>query len=217
MKTKWDVVVSLALTFSLSAWGVEAIPDGPGWISLFDGKTLTGWKVGKNAETFRVEDGAIVANGNVAHLFYVGDVNHHMFKNFDLKMDVMTYPHANSGIYFHTQYQEEGFPKFGVECQVNNSHSDWRRTGGLYGVSDLRETPVKDNVWYTQEIVVQGLHVTVKLNDKTVLEYAFPNEADGKPFPLGKKLYLPEGTIAFQGHDPGSKVCFKNIRIKILD
>lgn len=131
--------------------------------------------------------------------------------------DVMTYPHANSGIYFHTRYQDAGFPKFGVECQGNNSHSDWRRTGGLYGVSDLRETPVKDNVWYTQEIVVQGLHVTIRLDGKTVLEYTFPDQADGKPFPLGKKLYLPEGTIAFQGHDPGSRVCFKNIRIKVLD
>jgi hypothetical protein len=130
----------------------------------------------------------------------------------------MTFTNSNSGIYFHTKYQEEGFPKFGVECQVNNSHGDWRRTGSLWGVSDIRETYVKDNVWYTQEIVVKNLHVTVKLDGKTVLEYTLPAEAATQPYVLPTKMtYLPEGTFALQGHDPKSKACFRNIRVKILE
>jgi len=52
------------------------------WQSLFDGKTLNGWKVGANAATFSVENGMIVAHGTTAHLFYVGDVQQHNFKNF---------------------------------------------------------------------------------------------------------------------------------------
>jgi hypothetical protein len=63
-----------------------------GWISLFDGKSLNGWKVGNNAATFSIEDGSIVAHGQTAHLFYDGDVMQHNFKNFELKAEVMTLP-----------------------------------------------------------------------------------------------------------------------------
>src|SRR5689334_753981 len=80
-----------------------------GFVSLFDGKTLQGWKVGSNAELFQVRDGMIVmdcpaTNNKPAHLFYDGEVNGHNFKNFDLRIEVMTYPGANSGIYFHTKF-----------------------------------------------------------------------------------------------------------------
>ena len=61
----------------------KAISDG--WISLFDGKSLSGWKVGENASTFSVKDGAIVANGPVAHLFYDGNVKNHDFKTLNSK------------------------------------------------------------------------------------------------------------------------------------
>ena len=128
----------------------------PGWQSLFDGKTLNNWKVGNNAGTFSVENGMIVVNGPVAHLFYDGDVNNHQFKNFEFKADVMTTPGSNSGIYFHTEYQQDGWPKKGYEVQVNNSHTDWRRTGSLYGIQDVKEVYVKDNEWYTEYIKVQG-------------------------------------------------------------
>ena len=210
--------VSLALAMGFSAWGADKQDDGQGWISLFDGKTFNGWKVGKNAESFKIEDGMIVVNGNVAHLYYDGDVQKHAFKNFDFKADVMTFPKANSGIYFHSKYQEEGFPKFGIECQVNNSHVDNRRTGSLWGVKDIAETLIKDNVWYTQEIIVKGLHVEIRLDGKTVLEYTLPEAAGAGEFKLPTDMtWLPEGTFALQGHDPGSKVYFKNIRVKILD
>src|SRR5215471_21698818 len=77
-----------------------------GWVSLFDGKSLNNWKVGENAGTFTIENGMIVTHGQTAHLFYVGDVRQHNFKNFEFKADVMTTPGSNSGIYFHTEYQE---------------------------------------------------------------------------------------------------------------
>ncbi|MGI8636052.1 MAG: 3-keto-disaccharide hydrolase, partial [Segetibacter sp.] len=119
------------------------------WISLFDGKTLNGWKVGANAETFKVEDGTIVVNGNTAHLFYDGPVMDHNFKNFEFTTKVMTFPGSNSGIYFHTSYQDKGWPEKGYEVQVNNSHTDWRRTGSLYAIEDVKEVYVKDNEWFT--------------------------------------------------------------------
>ena len=213
-----------------------------GFVSLFDGKTLAGWKVGDNAELFQVRDGTVVmdcpaTNHRPAHLFYVGDVNRHDFKNFDLKVDVMTFPGANSGIYFHTKFQEAGWPNFGIECQIDNSHSDWRRTGSLWGISNiswgpetpsakntepviiLPKPPVTDNVWYTQEVIYLSGRVVVKLDGKTMLEYQLP-EADAEHTLPTKRTWLPRGTFALQGHPPMpnhiSKACFKNIRVKVL-
>jgi hypothetical protein len=127
-----------------------------GWISLFDGKTLDGWKASENPKTFRVEDGRIVVDGPRAHLYYVGPVQNASFTNFEWKADVMTRPKANSGMYFHTEYQETGWPSKGYEVQVNNTHPDPRKTGSLYAIQDVLEAPAKDGEWFTQHITVQG-------------------------------------------------------------
>ncbi len=184
------------------------------WISLFDGKSLNGWKVGANAETFKVEDGTIVVNGNIAHLFYDGPVMNHDFKNFEFKAQVMTFPGSNSGIYFHTQYQEKGWPAKGYEVQVNNSHTDWRRTGSLYAIEDVKEVYVKDNEWYTESITVQGKRVIIKINDKTVVDYTEPENVQ-RPADMAGRV-ISNGTFALQGHDPKSKVLFKDIMVKPL-
>ena len=134
-----------------------------GWISLFDGKTMDNWKVStENPSTFRVDSGMIIVHGPRAHLFYNGDVLNHDFKNFELKVTVMTTPGSNSGIFIHTGFQERGWPSKGYEVQVNNSHTDWRRTGSLYGVDDVREVYVKDYEWYTEHIIVQDKKVCDK-------------------------------------------------------
>jgi hypothetical protein len=184
-----------------------------GFVNLSDGKTFTGWKTAtEHTNTWTVEDGAFVAHGDRCHLFYVGDEK--PFRNFELKVDVMTEPHSNGGIYFHTKYQETGWPTNGFECQVNVSHSDWKKTGSLYDVANLGNTPAQDNEWYTQDITVKDGKVTVKIKDIIVLEYTEPPGAQpGKVF----TRKLDSGTFAFQGHDPKSVVRYKNIRVKRLD
>ena len=199
----------IVLTSSVTA------PAKKKWISLFDGKTLNGWKVGANAETFKVEDGAIVVNGKVAHLFYDGAAGNHDFKNFELKLDVMTMPGSNSGVYIHTQYQESSWPKKGYEVQVNNSQGDWRRTGGLCAVQDIKEPPAKDNEWFTMHIVVKGKHIKISVNDKQLVDYTEPENVVRDKGMEGR--LLSSGTIALQGHDPKSKVLYKNIKLKVLD
>ena len=184
------------------------------WISLFDGKSLNGWKVGENANTFTVDSGMIIAHGPVAHLFYDGTVQNHNFRNFHFKAEVMTTPGSNSGIYFHTAFQNAGWPSKGYEVQVNNSHTDWRRTGSLYAVEDVKDVLVKDNVWFTEEIIVQGKKITTKVNGKVVVEYTEPDNAQ-RPGDMGGRM-LSNGTFALQGHDPNSKVYFKNLQVKIL-
>jgi Domain of Unknown Function (DUF1080) len=194
-----------ALTAVILFSSMNSSDQKDGWVSLFDGKTLAGWKASEHPATFTVADSAIVVFGDRAHLFYEGTVNNHQFKNFELKMKVMTFPGANSGIFIHTQYQEEGWPSKGYEVQVNNTQSDWRRTGSIYAVQDVKEVFVKDNEWFTEHIIVQGKKITVKLNDKVINEYT-----------EGENGRLTGGTIALQGHDPGSKVMYKDIMIKVL-
>ncbi len=184
------------------------------WISLFDGKSLDGWKFSEQPGTFSFEDGAIKVAGVRSHLYYDGPVLNHNFTNFEFKAQVMTKPGSNSGIYFHTVYQQVGFPDKGFEVQVNNSHSDWKRTGSLYDIKDIKEVYVKDDEWFTEYIRVEGKHVVIKINDKVVCEWTQP---DGFTPPEGHSgRLISNGTFALQGHDPKSIVFFKDIRVRPL-
>jgi len=187
-----------------------------GWISLFDGKTLNGWTANENKDSFKVEDGKIIVNGPRSHLFYTGPVNGANFTNFEWKADIMTLPNSNSGMYFHTQYEETGWPSKGYEAQINNSHSDWRRTGGLYAVVDVKESPAKDNEWFTQHIIVKGKHIIIKVNGVVTVDYIEPDGISQTGYPNMPGRKLSSGTFALQGHDPGSTVYFKNIMVKPL-
>ncbi len=180
-----------------------------GWVSLFNGKNLNGWRVNENPDSFRVENGAIVVNGPRGHLFYEGPVQDHNFKNFHFKADVLTKPNANSGLYIHTHFQESGWPSRGYEIQVNVSHRDPKKSGGLYAVSDVAAPPAKDNKWYTQEIIVQGKRIISKINGEVLADYTEPDGVEGD-------RKLSSGTFAIQAHDPGSEVHVKNIQVKPL-
>lgn len=185
-----------------------------GWTALFDGKTLNGWQAAENPGTFTVDSGMIIVHGPRAHLFYNGPVHNADFKNFELKCTVMTTPGSNSGIFIHTAYQPDGWPAKGYEVQVNNSHTDWRRTGSLYAVDDVRDVYVPDWQWYTEYIKVQGKNITIKINDRTVVNYNEPDSVAQKIAVGGKRL--SSGTVALQGHDPASKVYFKDVLIRPL-
>jgi hypothetical protein len=185
-----------------------------GWMPLFDGTSLNNWKANENPATFTVDSGMIIVHGPRAHLFYTGPVQNADFKNFEFKTQVMTTPGSNSGIFIHTAFQETDWPAKGYEIQVNNSHTDWRRTGSLYAVDDVRDVYVKDNEWYTEYIKVQGKHITIKINDRTVVDYNEPDSVAQK-IPVGGKR-LSSGTFALQGHDPASKVYYKDVQVRAL-
>jgi len=205
------VLFSVACFVWSTALGEEADSQ---WQMLFDGTSLDNWQVNENKQSFRVVDGAIVAHGDRSHLFYTGPVGNHDFKNFELKMEVLTKPQANSGVYIHTGFQSEGWPEKGYEMQVNNSQSDWRRTGSVYAVQDVREPPAGDNQWFDYHIIVKGKKITVKVNGETINQYSEPEHAPHwEEKPLKR---LSSGTIALQAHDPGSEVHYRNIRVKLL-
>jgi hypothetical protein len=185
-----------------------------GWTQLFNGKDFTGWKI-SNPDSFKIEDGAIVANGSAGHAYYDGELQNHTFRNFELKVDVMTRANSNGGIYILTEYLEKGWPAKGFEVQVNNTARDPIKTGSLYQVVNINEPPAKDDEWFTEHIIVKGDTITVRVNDKQLVEWTQPADWQGVRGTPGRRL--APGTIALQAHDPGSTVYYKNIRIKPLD
>ena len=185
--------------------------DDDGWITLFDGKSLKGWKASENPDSWTVVDGAFRGNGKRSHLFYMG--NQAPFTNFEFKVDIKTLPGANSGVYFHTKYQEKGWPGAGVECQVNSTYpKDPKRSASLYNLKNITEVLTEDNKWWTLQIkVTGGKNVEVRIDGKIVNTYTEP---EGQKSGMGK---MGSGTFAFQEHDPSGTVFIKNVKVKKLD
>ena len=83
-------------------------------------------------------------------------------------------PGSNGGVYFHTVFQDGDYPRKGFEVQVNNTYQgDPVKTSSLYHVQDLHEDQIKgiapENQWFTEDIIVQGKTVVIKLNGKEVV------------------------------------------------
>lgn len=223
--------LSAALLSLLSAGFLAAEEEG--FVPLFNGKDLSGWTPAQeNPESFSVQDGVLVVKGGRSHLFYTGEVNGGKFKDFELKLKIKTLPEANSGVYFHTAYQEEGWPAAGYEAQVNATHRDPKKTGSLYGVVNItvlaegqdppaggehilrEQAPNTDGEWFDYHITVKGKDITIKVNGETTVQYTEPEGGPESNF-TGRRL--GEGTFALQAHDPDSEIHYRDIRVKVLD
>ena len=211
----WSIVALAAVALvAIPAWAAD---DEDGFEVLFDGTSMDGWKANENLASWKLVDGKIVCRGDRSHLFYVGDADSPAeFKNFHFKAEVMTKPGANSGIFFHTEWQDEGWPAKGYEMQVNNSQGDPVRTGSIYYFVKNFTPPAEDNEWFTQELIVKGKAMTVIVDGKVLFEYVEPEGATGAAPGGGGDHKLSSGTFALQAHDPGSEVHYRNIRVKRL-
>ncbi len=232
--------VTLLFLFIVSAGSFcFAAHHGAKWHSLFDGKTLDGWTASKeNPNCYFVENGNLVVRGGRSHLFYTGSVGDANFKNFELKLKVKTMKNANSGVYFHTAYQDKGWPSQGFEAQVNTSHKDPKKTGSLYAIANVfvpmeemepfvvrvakagaevyrEKAPSTDGEWFDYHIIVKDDNIVLKVNGETTVNWTQPEGYAG-PTPGMSGRKLGSGTIAFQAHDPGCEVHYKDIQIKML-
>src|SRR6266516_243250 len=124
--------VSLCLAFALPAADTKKDEakkgdDKEGWIQLFNGKDLTGWKTHPDDKAkWEVKDGILIGSGPSGHLFSEKSD----YKNFRYRVEAMINDNGNSGQYFRTKFGP-GFPK-GYEAQINSTHGDIIRTGSLY-------------------------------------------------------------------------------------
>ena len=192
------------------------------WISLTDGRSFAGWTPNERPESWGVEKGAFVTKGDRSHLFYTGAVANHVFKNFELALEVMTTPGSNGGIYVHTREQGPGFPVAGYELQVINSNPpvkgnayvENKMTGSIYAVRNTWKTPVRDHEWFRYRIKVSGRTIQTFINDVLTCEYTEP---DNPWRPADKKeRLLGSGTFALQAHNLGSEVRYRNIKVRLL-
>jgi hypothetical protein len=215
MSTPSSLRVALRGVLALGLTAAAALAADP--VSLFDGKSLAGWKPSKNSPegTYKVADGVLQIRGGQGHLYFVGADGKAEFKNFDFKAKVRTYKGANSGIYFHTAYQDAGWPAAGYECQVNGSHTDRKRTGGLYAVKDVMDTPAApDDVWFEYHIRVEGKRIQIWIDGKQTVDFTQPDDWTPPKGMAGRKLGA--GTFALQAHDPGCKVDYKDLVVERL-
>ncbi|MCP5535490.1 MAG: DUF1080 domain-containing protein [Akkermansiaceae bacterium] len=204
------LILACSLTIGLANAEDNVLSDTEkkeGWINLFNGKDFTGWQIDKwNPGSITIKDGAIRCQGKPTMLYHTGKAKD--AKNFHFIADVMTRPGSNGGIFFHTQYQDKGWP-VGHEAQINQTQGDPVKTGSIYIVKKNLKAPAKDNEWFRYEIIVKDLTVTTKVNGKVVVTYV---EEPG----VKDRRRLSQGTFGIQAHDPGSVVFTKNIKVKLL-
>ncbi|QDU26524.1 hypothetical protein ETAA8_16020 [Anatilimnocola aggregata] len=188
-----------------------------GFVSLFDGKSLTGWQGAVTG--YVVEDGAIVCDPKKGGFLYTDKE----YGDFVLKLEFQLTPGANNGIGIRTPMK--GDPAYvGMELQVLDDTSDkyknlqpYQYHGSIYGVVAVKrghQKPVGE--WNAQEITVKGKHVKIVLNGETIVDAdiekaSTPKTLDGKNHP---GLLNEKGYICFCGH--GAKVAFRNIQLKEL-
>ena len=215
--TRWTrgaalLAVGALLPLSAGA-GDQAAGQGAegGWVSLFDGKTLSGWEMlelpGQEGKSkWEVQDGMLCGSGGQSMLYSPkGD-----YKNFRFRAEVKINDHGNSGMYFRTA-KKRSFTD-GYEAQVNSTHGDPIKTGSIYTMVHIYKQLVPPDTWFTQEVECVDRNyrgkvvaaIRVKVNDELLYEF------------LDHDRTFKEGHFAFQQHDPGSRVCIRKVEVMEL-
>jgi hypothetical protein len=181
------------------------------WVSLFDGKTLSGWtKVEgrRGGSSWEVVDGAITGSGQASMLYSPkGD-----YKNFRFRAEIKINDRGNSGMYFRCPVADGDFGK-GYEAQIDSTHSDPIRTGSIYGFLHIYNQLVPPDTWFTYEVQVVDKNwrgmvipwIKVSVDGHVLFEF------------LDRTKAWKQGYFAFQQHDPGSRVQIRKIEVMELD
>jgi hypothetical protein len=182
-----------------------------GYVSLFDGTTLSGWTMVEHRQgtsKWEVVDGAIVGTGQSSMLYSPKGE----YKNFRFRAEIKINDHGNSGLYFRCPFADGDFSK-GYEAQIDSTHRDPIRTGSVYGFLHIYKQIVPPDTWFTYEVECVDKdwrgqvvpHIKVSINGELLFELHENTKAWAKGF------------FAFQQHDPGSKVEIRKIEVKELD
>ena len=213
--SRFTGMLSLAALLVLPAVSVRAADNAPKtdgkWVSLFDGKTLSGWTALDLRDTgkskWEVKDGVIVGTGQPSMLYSPkGD-----YKNFRYKAEIKINDHGNSGMYVRSE-KVASFTK-GYEIQINSTHGDPIKTGSIYTHVHIFKQLVKPDTWFTQEVELVNKdyrgkvlpHFTVYVNGE--LLYTFIDHS---------KEFMNAGHFAFQQHDPGSVIQIRKVEVQEL-
>jgi hypothetical protein len=209
----------LALAGLLPGWKPAAAqrpPEpGAGWVSLFNGKDLTGWRViGK--ERWTVEDGAIYGESVTKD----GDgflKTEKKYKDFDVFVRFRCESPTNSGLFYHSDIEEDISKIRFIQVEIDNRIG--RHTGGLHGdragpkgsngwivwPAPENETVIRPNDWNDLLVLVHGNRVRTYLNGVQMIDFTDPAPQNS------------DGVIALQLHPGGgAKMRFKDLWIRDL-
>lgn len=215
LKFKSGLLAGLLLLAATAA--LPAAEDG--FVSLFDGKTLDGWKLlGGHGAGYSVKDGKIVlprgGGGNLLH--------ENEFSDFILRFEFKLEEGSNNGLAIRSPLSDSDMAYQGMELQILDNNAErykdiqpWQKHGSLYHVFPAKTGALKPvGEWNVQEVRAVGPKITVVLNGTTILDVNIDDVKD--PEILGKHpgLQRKSGHIGFLGHN--EPVEFRNIRIKEL-
>ncbi|MCS7168659.1 MAG: DUF1080 domain-containing protein [Gemmatales bacterium] len=193
-----------------------------GWVSLFNGKDLTGWKVfaGK-PEVWGVEDGILYCKGGGGGWL----MTEKQYSDFELRFEFRLPKMGNSGVALRASLK--GNPAYeGMEIQLLDDEN-WKGLrpeqycGAIYDVVAPKRGALKPaGEWNTMHICAHGKNITIVLNGQTILEANLEQYQDRvKPDPKGKRAAHPgllneRGHIGFQSYN--HRVDFRNIQLREL-
>ena len=195
------------------------------WLMLFDGKSSEGWK---GAQSLLFPDSGWVIEDGILKVQAAGGggdiVTIQQFSEFDLSLEFMLTPGANSGI----KYFVQPGTFFGLEYQIldDELHPDAREgVDGNRTLASLYDLiPAENRVihpigeWNTARIVVKGNHIEHWLNGSKVLDFERGTQifralvAKSKYRQIENFGLHPRGHILLQDH--GDTVYFRNIKIR---
>ncbi len=156
---------------------------GPGWVSLFDGKTIGGeWdRVGET--NWRVEDGAIVADKRTSRTpAYL--VTKTKYKDFQIYIEFWASHDANSGIFIRCRDPKKPGARTCYEVNIFDQRKDpTYGTGAIVFFVEVHPMPKVGGKWNTYEITAKGRRITAVLNGQKTAELHNGLFAEG-PFAL---------------------------------
>ena len=208
----------LGTFLGLAASHLHAADDEKGFVSLFDGKTLDGWQiVNKQGPGYVAEEGVLVSpKDGGGNLF-----TNKEYANFILRFEYWLEPGGNNGIGLRAPLAGDAAYS-GMESQVLDDYAPQYANlepgqyhGSIYKVLPAkRGAPKKAGEWNTEEIVCDGRHIKVTVNDQVTVDGNLDDVKDPETLKAHPGIQRKQGHVGLLGH--GALVKFRNIRIKEL-
>jgi hypothetical protein len=208
-----------AMVVAATASGRGAVQTEPGFVPLFDGRTLDGWRlVDPHGPGYVVEDGTIVcpADGG-GNLFTTAE-----FANFILRFEFRMEPAGNNGIGIRAPYEGDAAYQ-GMEIQILDDGNEAYRGkirseqhhGSIYDVVPARTGYLKAaGEWNAEEIRADGRRIRVTLNDVIIVDADLDTIREPAVLAKHPGLARTSGHIGLLGH--GSRVAFRHLRVRVL-
>ncbi|MFE6129864.1 ThuA domain-containing protein [Streptomyces sp. NPDC056437] len=179
-----------------------------GYRSIFNGKTLEGWKQAGPGK-FNVVDGEMRTEGGMGMAWYQAKE----LKSYSLKLDWKLDGDDNSGVFVGFPASDDPWSAVnnGYEVQIDATDAADRTTGAVYGFKSA-DIKARDRVlrppgqWNSYEIKVQGERLQVFLNGVKINDYTNTDPARS----------LKDGYIGLQNHGAGDQASFRNIQLREL-